>query len=94
MLELDTEGGRGRGQWWRRTQREAGSRSKACSEGGRVKVDGGNTIMTKSLMKRMAVTRFEAVVEAAACSGAGDEATACSEVGIKDGRWWWRRGSF
>jgi hypothetical protein len=69
-------------------------KAKACSEGGGVEVDGGSAIMTKSLMKRMAVTHFEAVVEAVACSGAGDEATTCSKAGIKDGRWRWQRGGF
>jgi hypothetical protein len=55
-----------------------------CSEGGRVEVDSGNMTMTKSLRKRMTVARSEAGVEAAACS----------EDGIEDGRWWWRRGGF
>jgi hypothetical protein len=41
----------------------------ACSKGGRVEVDGGSAIMTKSSRKRTAPTRSE--VEAAACFGWG-----------------------
>jgi hypothetical protein len=50
----------------------------ACSEGGKVEVDGGSVTMTKSLRKRIV----------AACCGDRDEAVACSGVGIMDGRWW------
>jgi hypothetical protein len=63
-------------------------------EGGRVEVDGGSMIMTKSLRKRTTVARSEAKVKAAACSGARDEATGCSGARIEDGRWWWSHGSF
>jgi hypothetical protein len=35
----------------------------------------------------MAVVHFEAEVEAAASSGSGDEAVACSRARIEDGRW-------
>jgi hypothetical protein len=66
----------------------------ACSEGGRVEVDGGGVTMTKNLRKRTAAGRFEARIEVAACSGAGDEAVVCSRAKIEDGRWWQRRGSF
>jgi hypothetical protein len=41
-----------------------------CSEGGGVMVNG--------LRKRMVTVRFEAGVEATACSGASDEAALCS----------------
>jgi hypothetical protein len=57
------------------------------SKGGRVEVDGYSVIMTKSLRKRMATSRSEAVFEAAACSGARDKAAACSRARIEDGRW-------
>jgi hypothetical protein len=43
----------------------------ACSEGGRVEVDGGGVTMTKNLRKRTAAGRFEARIEVAACSGPG-----------------------
>jgi hypothetical protein len=33
------------------------------------------------------VVHSEVRVEAAVCSGSGDEAAACSGAGIKDGRW-------
>jgi hypothetical protein len=56
----------------------------ACSEGGKVEVDGGSVTMTKSLRKRIV----------AACCGDRDEAVACSRVGIMDGRWWRRHGGF
>jgi hypothetical protein len=59
----------------------------ACSEGGGVEVDSSLMTMANCLRKRMAVARFEAGVEAAACSGAGDEATTCFRVGIEDDRW-------
>jgi hypothetical protein len=49
-----------------------------CSEGGRVEVDG--------LRKRTTTMRFEAKVEAVACSEARDEATACFGARIEDGR--------
>jgi hypothetical protein len=39
------------------------------------------------LRKRMAAVHSEAGVVAVACSGAKDEAAACTEAGIKDGRW-------
>jgi hypothetical protein len=55
-------------------------------EGGGVEVNG--------LRKRMAMMRSEARVEAVACSGDGNEAFACSEVGIEDGRWRWWRSEF
>jgi hypothetical protein len=64
------------------------------SEGGGVKVDGGSVTMTKSLRKRMAVTRSEVGVKAVACSGAGDEVVVCSGVGIEDERWWRWHGGF
>jgi hypothetical protein len=63
------------------------------SEGGEAEVDGGSATMTKSLRKRTAAARFEAGVEAAACSGAGDEAAACFGARIEDGRWR-RHGGF
>jgi hypothetical protein len=68
-------------------QKEAGSRSMvvACSEGGGVEVDGGSVTMTKRLWKRTV---------AAVCSGAGDEAVACSGAGIEDSRWLQRRSTF
>jgi hypothetical protein len=53
------------------------------SKGGGVKVDG--------LRKTTTVAHFEAGVEAAACSGARDEASVCSGTRIKDGRWRWRQ---
>jgi hypothetical protein len=46
------------------------------------------------LRNRMAVARAKAGVEAAACSGARDEAAACFMVGIEDGRWRWQRDAF
>jgi hypothetical protein len=39
------------------------------------------------LRKRTAAMRFEVGVEVAARSRASDEAVACSEAGMKDGRW-------
>jgi hypothetical protein len=92
---LDTQGGRGRGQWRQRTQRKAGSRSTAAtrSKGGRVEVDGGSATMTKSLRKRMAAARSEVGVEAETCSGDGEEVATCSGARIMDGRWqWWFLG--
>jgi hypothetical protein len=65
----------------------------ACSRGGGVKVDDVSTIMIKSLKKRTAAARSEATVELVVCSGAGDEAAACSRVEIEDGRWR-RHGGF
>jgi hypothetical protein len=56
------------------------------SEGGGLKVDG--------LRKRMAVVRSVAGVKTVACSGAGDEAAACSEARIEDGRSWRRCDGF
>jgi hypothetical protein len=57
----------------------------ARSEGGGVEVDG--------LKKGMVAARSEVGVEAAMCSGADDEAAACSGVRIEDGRWrWWHDG--
>jgi hypothetical protein len=50
----------------------------ARSEGGKVEVDG--------LRKRMTMARSEVMVEAVACSKAGDEAAASSGTGIEDGR--------
>jgi hypothetical protein len=41
---------------------------------------------TDGLRKWMAVAHFKAGVEAAMCFRVGDEATACSVAGIKDGR--------
>jgi hypothetical protein len=55
----------------------------AHPEGGGVKVDGGSTIMTKSLRKRMAMARFEAGVKAVVCSVAGDEARCASGLGSR-----------
>jgi hypothetical protein len=46
------------------------------------------------LRKRTVVARSEARVKEVACSGAGDEAAACSEANIEDGRWWRQHGSF
>jgi hypothetical protein len=66
----------------------------ARSEGGGVEVDSASVTMTSSLRKRTAVARSEAEVEAAACSRAGDEATALSGAGIEDGRWWWWHSGF
>jgi hypothetical protein len=66
----------------------------ACSKGGGVVVDSGGVTMTRSLRKGTAVPRSEARVKAAGCSRAGDEAMACSGVGIKDGRWQWRYSGF
>jgi hypothetical protein len=66
----------------------------ARSEGGGVEVDSGSVTMTSSLRKRTAVAHSGAEVEAAACSRAGDEATALSEVGIEDGSWWWWHSGF
>jgi hypothetical protein len=54
--------------------------ASARFEGGGVKVDG--------LRKRMAVAHSEARVKVAVCSGASDEATACSRARIEEGRWW------
>jgi hypothetical protein len=48
-------------------------------EGAGVEVDG--------LRKRMAATRSQAGVEAAACSGASDEVAVCSGGRIEDDRW-------
>jgi hypothetical protein len=64
------------------------------SEGGGVEVDGGSVTMTKSLRKRMAAARSKARVNTAACFRARVEAVVCSRVGIKDGRWRQRCGSF
>jgi hypothetical protein len=58
----------------------------ARSEGGVVEVD--------DLRKRTVAAHFEAEVEAAACSRADDEATACSGAGIEDGGWWQQRNGF
>jgi hypothetical protein len=66
----------------------------ACSEGGGVEVDGGSVTMTKSLRKRTVAARSEGRVEAAACSGDGDEVAACSGVGIMDGGWRQRHSGF
>jgi hypothetical protein len=52
------------------------------SEGGGVKVD--------DLRKRTATVRSKTGVEAAACSGVGNEAAMLSRAGIKDDRWRWR----
>jgi hypothetical protein len=46
------------------------------------------------LRKRMAVVRSVAGVKTVACSGAGDEAAACSEARIEDGRSWRRCDGF
>jgi hypothetical protein len=66
----------------------------ARSKGDGVEVDSDRTTMTKSLRKRTTVAHSEAGVEAAACSGARDKATACSGDGIEDGRWRRWCGSF
>jgi hypothetical protein len=52
---------------------------EACSDRGGVEVDG--------LRKRTVAACFEAEVKAAACFGAGDEATMCSRDEIEDGKW-------
>jgi hypothetical protein len=46
------------------------------------------------LRKRTVVARSEARVKEVACSGAGDEAAACSEANIEDGRWRRQHDSF
>jgi hypothetical protein len=46
------------------------------------------------LRKRAMAVCFEAEVEPAACSRAGDEAMVCSRARIEDGRWRWWHDSF
>jgi hypothetical protein len=58
----------------------------ARSEGGRVEVNNCSATMTKSLRKMTVVTRSEAGVEVAACSGAEDEVVECSGAGIQSVR--------
>jgi hypothetical protein len=62
--------------------------------GGRVKVNGGSTTMTKTLRKRMSAACSEGGVKAAVCSKDGGMAAACSRVRIMDGRWRWRYSGF